>query len=267
MGNSDQQTYRSNDKPDDVSLAEVHEEMRELNIKDHGKNSESSSSVLNEIRSSLGLLSNVFERLENRLIKVENRFEGFENRLIKIEKEVTVISSIKQPTNFCFFDINVGRESYGRFIVRLWDERAPTICANFRGLVAKSKDGYKNSRVQTGFPGVRRIRVGYLSDAKDFDRDQAISSTFCPEDNTKTFKVERVNSKYDSGGLLAAISSGGTLAFSGRFEIATKPISDWNDRSKDPGPFGEVIVGLEVIEKISNLQSETWVTVADCGFL
>jgi hypothetical protein len=61
------------EKPDDVSLDDVHEEMKRFEISNHRKGDETISSVLKEIKSSLGLLHGRFNQLENRLTKIEDQ--------------------------------------------------------------------------------------------------------------------------------------------------------------------------------------------------
>jgi chromosome segregation ATPase len=73
------------DRPDDISLDEVHEEIKRLKVNHDRKTHQSSYNILNEIRSSLDLLHGRFDQFENRMIKVESRIDQVENRFNQVE--------------------------------------------------------------------------------------------------------------------------------------------------------------------------------------
>jgi len=263
-------------KPDDVPLDQVHREFKTLQLE---KKNEPILKVLADIKSSVvDLVNQRFDRLE---LDVEGRFSKMEDELKSIRdilssSEVHAKSTNQAPSQAhnastpqqvlpnIFFEIKLGSYPSKRIVLKLWDDIAPTLCKNARKLIKRSVNGYQGSHVAAG---ANTIEIGVTLD----DRESSLFETAV--DKYPGFAVEQVAATYDAKGLVGPrfMSQNGGLAGSG-FVIVRRAMPGWDDRSKYPGPFGEVVSGLELFDgsPSSSGLARNMVApgfVANCGFV
>jgi peptidyl-prolyl cis-trans isomerase A (cyclophilin A) len=137
----------------------------------------------------------------------------------------------------------------GEFTVRLFEDRAPHTVANFTGLAEGTKDPAtgKPGQVKPFYDGLvfHRIISGFMIQGGDPQGDGrgGPKYTFADEFDPKI--------KFDRAGLLAMANRGPNTNGS-QFFITLAPTEWLNGRHTI---FGEVVEGLDVIEKIGTVKT------------
>jgi len=149
----------------------------------------------------------------------------------------------------------------GRIVIKLYDDLSPNNCKNFRGLLARSKEGLKGSRI-VGRKGDTYVWGG-THDISNF-----MKSAINPSSEWFTSDLNEL--PYDKPGLLRPYGdSSSPKRNSSGFRITLQPETKWNNQKN--GPFGEIVSGLDILRKIkANYGSESRsskVVIADCGTL
>jgi peptidyl-prolyl cis-trans isomerase A (cyclophilin A) len=151
-----------------------------------------------------------------------------------------------KPGTYAKFDT-----SMGTFTVRLWPEKAPQTVANFVGLAQGSIDTF------TGKPGkgrpyyegsiFHRVIPRFMVQGGGTVRGNDIVSpmyTIADEFDPKF--------KFDRAGILAMANTGQPHSASSQFFITVAAYPSLNGKYT---PFGEVVSGLNVVQKMSTVKT------------
>lgn len=147
-----------------------------------------------------------------------------------------------------FFDVTFSGHFAGRIIFLLYDEKAPKSVENFRALATGEK-GINDKGIKLHYKNTTFHRVvhGLLVFGGDIMRgagkEGEVASIY-----GGTFPTERRNDKFDQRGLLAMDSMGPDKQGS-VFFITVDSIPEIDGQYV---VFGEVIEGMEVVERINN---------------
>jgi len=262
------------DKPDDVSLNQVRTEFRALQFE---RDNPSLFGILSRIESTLVKVDDRLENLEGDVkivkedvSKLDNKFEDLSIQVNEIREEMSSskghsvdqhpslvaspMESRHNPFPQIYLDLVCeGKLSCsGRIVIKLYDDLSPNNCKNFRGLVARSQEGLKGSRIAAA----SYIIGGFNDNFGD------LKSAIDP--SSEWFPAELNELPYDKPGLLQSKSKSTSA-----FYITLEPEPKWN-REKN-GPFGEIISGLDLLKKIKKdygpQMRSSKVVIADCGTL
>lgn len=171
-------------------------------------------------------------------------------------------------TNKVFFDITIDEKPVGRIVMGLWGELVPRTVENFRALCT----GEKGKSEDTGEPlhykgtNMHRIIRGFcVQGGETFDNGEGSGgeSIYGP-----TFEDENLRCKFTRPGLLA-MANGGPDTNGSQFFILTCKADHLSHKCVG---FGEILSGMEVIEKIEACGNEDGdprneVIVSDSGEL
>lgn len=158
-----------------------------------------------------------------------------------------------------FFDMKIGDEPAGRFIVELRNDVVPKTCENFRQLCTGEKGfGYKGSTFH-------RVIPNFMCQAGDFTNHNGTGGKSIYGNK---FEDENFTLKHTGPGVLSMANAGPNTNGS-QFFITTVKTS-WLDNRHVV--FGTIVDGMEVIRKIESFGSQSGktkvpVTITDCGQL
>lgn len=147
-----------------------------------------------------------------------------------------------------FFDVTFAEEFAGRIIFLLYDQKAPKTVENFRSL-ATGERGTNEKGILLHYKNTTFDRVvhGLLVQGGDVMRGQGKEGEVASIYGGK-FKSERHDDKFDQRGLLA-MDSMGPDKLGSVFFITLDAIPELDGHYV---VFGEVIEGMEVVERINN---------------
>jgi len=132
---------------------------------------------------------------------------------------------------------------------------------NFREVAKRTENGYKGSWVHC-HPD--NLVAGYDS----IRSYEPVTSIYNPNDGEARFKGDLVQLNYDAPGLVASGLYGDKMTNS-FFHILLEPKPEWNP-PKYNGPIGRVISGLDVLQKLKNvdeLKNVDKLKIVDCETL
>eukprot|EP00980_Cylindrotheca_fusiformis_P031043 scaffold25738_cov127-Cylindrotheca_fusiformis.AAC.3 len=166
-----------------------------------------------------------------------------------------------------FFDITIGKESAGRIVMELRGDVVPQTAENFRCLCTGEKGTGKRSGKPLHFKGSKFHRVipGFMCQGGDFTRGNGTGGESIYGEK---FADENFKLKHEGKGTLSMANAGPNTNGSQFFLCTAK--TAWLDGKHVV--FGKVIEGMEVVEAIEQVGSQSGKTkqtviIADCGEL
>ena len=166
----------------------------------------------------------------------------------------------------CFFDVTIGGQAAGRIVFKLYNDKLPKTCENFRCLCTGEKGTGKAGKPLSykGCP-FHRIIPEFMIQGGDFTNKNGTGgeSIYGRKFNDEGFPV-----RHTKPGLLSMANAGPNTNGS-QFFITTVPCP-WLDGKHVV--FGEVIEGMDVVKKLESCGSQSGATskacaISDCGQL
>lgn len=156
-----------------------------------------------------------------------------------------------------FFDITINDEPAGRIVFNLYDKVVPKTARNFREL-ATGQNGF-------GYEGssFHRIIPAFMLQGGDFTRGNGTGGKSIYGEK---FEDENFQLKHDKVGLLSMANAGKNT--NGSQFFITTVVTPWLDGKHVV--FGEVVEGLDLVQKIESLGSSSGapkakITIAKSG--
>ena len=163
-----------------------------------------------------------------------------------------------------FFDITIGSKAAGRVIFQLRKDIVPLTTENFRCLCTGEK-GIGQSGKSLHYKGSKfhRIIPGFMCQGGDFTRGNGTGGESIYGDR---FEDENFNLSHSEPGMLSMANAGAHTNGS-QFFITLVPCEFLDGKHV---VFGKVIEGMNVVEEMEKVGSETGrtfkpVIISDCG--
>jgi peptidylprolyl isomerase len=165
-----------------------------------------------------------------------------------------------------FFDMTANGDKLGRIVMELYADSVPKTAENFRALCTGEKGTGKSGK-PLHFKGstFHRVIPQFMCQGGDFTRGNGTGGESIYGEK---FEDENFNHKHTGPGVLSMANAGPNTNGSQFFLCTVK--TAWLDGKHVV--FGQVVEGLDVVENIEKLGSQSGktsktVTIADCGQL
>ena len=159
----------------------------------------------------------------------------------------------------CYFDMSIGGKSAGRVVFKLYTDKTPKTCENFRALCTGEKGfGYANSIFH-------RVIPQFMCQGGDFTRHNGTGGKSIYGEK---FADENFIMRHTKPGLLSMANAGPNT--NGSQFFITTAVTSWLDGKHVV--FGEVVEGYNVIQACEAVGSNSGATRAEvkvvaCGQL